>query len=204
MSAPPQSQAPGGATALGRRHADVSVARRNPLARPDPFASISNLAPDMEAGVEIDPRRLTRDHVAALREAGFNRASIGVQDFNATVQAAVHRIQPREQTEQAIAVGARGRFSIRQPGLDLRFALPDGRILRQDPGGDHRAGAGPAGGVQLRARAVDEAGAKDSGTGGRLAQRRNQAEHSKTGHREADAERPLHLHRHGSLCAARR
>ena len=41
-----------------------------------------NLAPDIEAGVEIDPRRLTRDHIAALREVGFNRASIGVQDFN--------------------------------------------------------------------------------------------------------------------------
>src|SRR5208282_1954582 len=61
-----------------------------------------NCAPDMEAGVEIDPRRLTRDHVAALREAGFNRASIGVQDFNSDVQTAVHRVQPRGQTEKAI------------------------------------------------------------------------------------------------------
>src|SRR5436190_12731024 len=37
---------------------------------------------DLEAGVEIDPRRLTRHHVVALREAGFNRASFGVQDFD--------------------------------------------------------------------------------------------------------------------------
>ena len=36
---------------------------------------------DVEAGVEIDPRRLSRDHIAALREIGFNRASLGVQDF---------------------------------------------------------------------------------------------------------------------------
>ena len=37
-------------------------------------------APDLEAGVEVDPRRLTRDHLVALRETGFNRASMGVQD----------------------------------------------------------------------------------------------------------------------------
>ncbi|MGH7971603.1 MAG: radical SAM protein, partial [Limisphaerales bacterium] len=44
---------------------------------------------DLEAGVEIDPRRLTRDHIAALREVGFNRASLGVQDFDPQVQEAV-------------------------------------------------------------------------------------------------------------------
>jgi len=39
-------------------------------------------SPDIEASVEVDPRRLTRDHLVALREIGFNRASMGVQDFN--------------------------------------------------------------------------------------------------------------------------
>src|SRR2546426_9977844 len=38
------------------------------------------MSPDIEAGVEVDPRRLERDHIEALREAGFNRASMGVQD----------------------------------------------------------------------------------------------------------------------------
>ena len=72
--------------------------------------------------MEIDPRRLTRDHVVALREAGFNRASIGVQDFNPTVQTAVHRIQPRQQTEQAINwARAEGFQSI---NLDLIYGLP--------------------------------------------------------------------------------
>jgi oxygen-independent coproporphyrinogen-3 oxidase len=81
-----------------------------------------NCAPDMEAGVEIDPRRLTRDHVDALREVGFNRASIGVQDFNSTVQNAVHRIQPRAQTGQAIEwARAAGFPSI---NLDLIYGLP--------------------------------------------------------------------------------
>ena len=81
-----------------------------------------NIADDVEAGVEIDPRRLTQDHVVALREVGFNRASIGVQDFNPTVQQAVHRIQPRELTEQTIAwVRAAGFHSI---NLDLIYGLP--------------------------------------------------------------------------------
>jgi oxygen-independent coproporphyrinogen-3 oxidase len=76
--------------------------------------------------VEIDPRRLTRDHVAALREVGFNRASIGVQDFNPKVQTAVHRIQPRDQTEQAIEWARAAGFPSVNLDLDLRFALPDG------------------------------------------------------------------------------
>jgi oxygen-independent coproporphyrinogen-3 oxidase len=81
-----------------------------------------DLAPEMEAGVEIDPRRLTRDHVAALREVGFNRASIGVQDFNATVQAAVHRIQPRELTESAMQWAREAGFP--SVNLDLIYGLP--------------------------------------------------------------------------------
>ncbi len=81
-----------------------------------------NLAPDMEAGVEIDPRRLTREHVVALREVGFNRASIGVQDFDLKVQAAVHRIQPREQTEDAMAWAREAGFQ--SVNLDLIYGLP--------------------------------------------------------------------------------
>ena len=56
----------------------------------------------VEAGAEIDPRRITRDTIEALKEAGFNRASMGVQDHNPEVQKAVHRIQPYEMTKQAI------------------------------------------------------------------------------------------------------
>jgi oxygen-independent coproporphyrinogen-3 oxidase len=81
-----------------------------------------NLGPGMEAGVEIDPRGLTRDHIAALREVGFNRASIGVQDFNPAVQTATHRIQPREQTEQAIGWARAADFQ--SINLDLIYGLP--------------------------------------------------------------------------------
>jgi oxygen-independent coproporphyrinogen-3 oxidase len=53
---------------------------------------------------------------------GFNRASIGVQDFDATVQAAVHRIQPREQTERTIEWARAAGFS--SINLDLIYGLP--------------------------------------------------------------------------------
>ncbi|HWD21347.1 MAG TPA: oxygen-independent coproporphyrinogen III oxidase [Verrucomicrobiae bacterium] len=81
-----------------------------------------DFAPDLEAGVEIDPRRLTPDHMAALREAGFNRVSIGVQDFNPVVQEAVHRIQPKEQTENAIRWARHEGFQ--SINVDLIYGLP--------------------------------------------------------------------------------
>lgn len=81
-----------------------------------------NVAPDAEFGVEIDPRRLTEDHVKALREIGVNRVSLGVQDHNPQVQLAIHRIQPREVTEQAI-VWARN-AGIQMVNIDLIYGLP--------------------------------------------------------------------------------
>lgn len=81
-----------------------------------------SFAPDIEAGVEVDPRRLTRDHLVALRELGFNRASMGVQDNNPEVQKAVHRIQPLEMTQQAVAwVRETGFTSL---NIDLIYGLP--------------------------------------------------------------------------------
>ena len=79
-------------------------------------------APDLEASVEVDPRRLTREHLVALREIGFNRASMGVQDFNPAVQEAVHRIQPVAMTQQAMDwMRELGFNSI---NLDLIYGLP--------------------------------------------------------------------------------
>jgi oxygen-independent coproporphyrinogen-3 oxidase len=79
-------------------------------------------SPDIEASVEVDPRRLTREHMVALREIGFNRASMGVQDFNPKVQEAIHRIQPREMTQQAMDwMRELGYGSI---NLDLIYGLP--------------------------------------------------------------------------------
>src|SRR5215831_11756973 len=97
--------------------------------RPDEIRRLGDIirkhfkfAPDIEASVEVDPRRLTRDHMVALREIGFNRASMGVQDFNPKVQEAVHRIQPREMTQQAMDwLRELGYGSI---NIDLIYGLP--------------------------------------------------------------------------------
>ena len=79
-------------------------------------------SPDLEASVEVDPRRLTREHLVALREIGFNRASMGVQDFNPDVQEAIHRIQPRELTQQAM--DWMRELGYRSINLDLIYGLP--------------------------------------------------------------------------------
>jgi oxygen-independent coproporphyrinogen III oxidase len=56
------------------------------------------LDPHFEGSVEVDPRRTTEDQLVALKKIGFNRVSLGVQDFNPEVQRLVNRIQPYEIT----------------------------------------------------------------------------------------------------------
>jgi oxygen-independent coproporphyrinogen III oxidase len=77
---------------------------------------------EVEAGVEIDPRRLSRDHIVALREIGFNRASLGVQDFETKVQEAIHRIQPREMTQRVLDWARELDFG--SVNFDLIYGLP--------------------------------------------------------------------------------
>ncbi len=79
-------------------------------------------APDIEAGVEADPRRISRDHLVALREVGFNRTSIGVQDNDPVVQKAVHRIQPFEMTKQVVEWMREVGFQ--SVNIDLIYGLP--------------------------------------------------------------------------------
>jgi oxygen-independent coproporphyrinogen III oxidase len=77
---------------------------------------------EVEAGVEIDPRYLTLERVIALRAAGFNRASLGVQDTNPAVQKIIRRIQPIEQTAEAVNwLRGHGMTSI---NFDLIYGLP--------------------------------------------------------------------------------
>ncbi len=76
----------------------------------------------VEAGAEIDPRRITRDTIQALKDAGFNRASMGVQDHNPEVQKAIHRIQPYEMTKQAIDWLRECDFE--SLNIDLIYGLP--------------------------------------------------------------------------------
>lgn len=81
-----------------------------------------NLSKNAEIGCEMDPRGLTRDHIIALRETGFNRASMGIQDFNPEVQKAVNRINPPEMIRQVIGwIRSEGFNSL---NLDLIYGLP--------------------------------------------------------------------------------
>jgi oxygen-independent coproporphyrinogen-3 oxidase len=80
------------------------------------------LAPAVEMAIEIDPRTLTRDHVAVLAELGTTRASLGVQDFEERVQRAVRRLQSFEQTAR-VADWLRG-AGINAINLDLMYGLP--------------------------------------------------------------------------------
>jgi oxygen-independent coproporphyrinogen-3 oxidase len=78
--------------------------------------------PDAEISVEIDPRRLTPVQARAYADLGCRRASLGVQDTDPRVQLAIHRLQPLEQTRDAIAsLRALGYTSI---GIDLIYGLP--------------------------------------------------------------------------------
>ena len=80
------------------------------------------LSADVEAGVEIDPRRLSRDHIVALREIGFNRASLGVQDFEPMVQESIHRLQPRDMTQRVLDWARELGFG--SVNFDLIYGLP--------------------------------------------------------------------------------
>lgn len=77
---------------------------------------------DFECSIEIDPRRVPRGTLAFLAGLGFNRLSIGVQDFDPQVQRAVHRIQSEEVTRAAIEEGRASGF--RSVNLDLIYGLP--------------------------------------------------------------------------------
>lgn len=75
-----------------------------------------------EYSIEIDPREADTDTVEILRQLGFNRMSLGVQDFDSRVQKAVNRIQAEEQTLEVL--GAARRNGFKSVSLDLIYGLP--------------------------------------------------------------------------------
>ncbi len=81
-----------------------------------------SFAPDAEIGIEVDPRVTSRAHLETLRSLGFNRLSMGIQDFEPKVQQTIHRIQPYELTRDLIlAARALGFESL---SVDLIYGLP--------------------------------------------------------------------------------
>jgi oxygen-independent coproporphyrinogen-3 oxidase len=79
-------------------------------------------APDAEIGIEVDPRVTTPAHLETVRRMGFNRLSVGIQDFKEEVQKAVHRIQPFEVTRDLIATARELGFD--SVNVDLIYGLP--------------------------------------------------------------------------------
>jgi oxygen-independent coproporphyrinogen-3 oxidase len=75
-----------------------------------------------EGSIEVDPRRTRRDQLEALRALGFNRVSLGVQDFSPEIQRLINRSQPREATER-IAREAR-ELGYESVNFDLIYGLP--------------------------------------------------------------------------------
>ena len=84
------------------------------------------LADDGEYSIEVDPRSASPATIALLAELGFNRLSVGVQDFDADVQRAVNRRQSFEET--AAAIEAARTHGFESVNVDLIYGLP-----RQDP-----------------------------------------------------------------------
>ena len=80
------------------------------------------IEPDAEVAIEVDPRVTTREQLELLRELGFNRLSMGVQDFTPEVQEAITRYQTEEETVELVR-------SCRELGfeslnVDLIYGLP--------------------------------------------------------------------------------
>ena len=79
-------------------------------------------ADDLEFAVEVDPRGLGEDRVDALVQSGLTRVSVGVQDFDPQVQAAINRVQTFEETRTVIDRFRQG--GVRSLNIDAIYGLP--------------------------------------------------------------------------------
>ncbi|WP_455755645.1 oxygen-independent coproporphyrinogen III oxidase [Sulfurimonas sp.] len=81
-----------------------------------------NFVEDAEISCEIDPRHIDEDQMRVMSEAGFNRVSFGIQDFNEKVQIAVHRVQPYDITKEAMDLARK--YNMVSVNTDLIYGLP--------------------------------------------------------------------------------
>ncbi len=80
-----------------------------------------------EYSIEVDPRKVDVETVQLLGELGFNRMSVGVQDFDERVQQAVNRIQTEEETEAVITAARNSGF--KSVSIDLIYGLPKQTVI---------------------------------------------------------------------------
>ncbi|ODN66258.1 oxygen-independent coproporphyrinogen III oxidase [Methylophaga muralis] len=81
-----------------------------------------HIADDADISIEIDPREANADTIALLKKIGFNRISLGIQDFDPAVQKAVNRIQSEAETLAVIDAARQHQF--RSISVDLIYGLP--------------------------------------------------------------------------------
>lgn len=86
------------------------------------FSRYFHFSPDAEVGLEVDPRVTSREQIRLLSQLGFNRISLGVQDFDPQVQKAIKRVQSEEET-RAVVDAAR-EFGMGSVNIDLIYGLP--------------------------------------------------------------------------------
>ncbi len=85
------------------------------------------LLPNGEYSIEVDPRKVDFDTVELLSDLGFNRMSVGVQDFAHDVQVAVNRVQSFEETK--LVVDAARATGFKSVSMDLIYGLPRQNII---------------------------------------------------------------------------
>jgi oxygen-independent coproporphyrinogen-3 oxidase len=85
------------------------------------------LVPNGEYSIEVDPRKVDYETVALLAELGFNRMSVGVQDFNHDVQVAVNRVQSLDETRLVMEAARQNGF--KSISMDLIYGLPKQNVI---------------------------------------------------------------------------
>ena len=81
-----------------------------------------DILPDAEAAIEVDPRVTSREQIDLLHALGFNRLSMGVQDFDPEVQAIINRNQTEQQTRELFVYSRSAGFT--SINIDLIYGLP--------------------------------------------------------------------------------
>jgi oxygen-independent coproporphyrinogen-3 oxidase len=98
------------------------LAREEMAALMDALNARFRRSANFECAIEVDPRHAPEGTMRFLGELGFNRVSLGVQDFEPEVQRAVHRLQPAELVQRVTAEARAAGF--RSVNFDLIYGLP--------------------------------------------------------------------------------
>jgi len=86
-----------------------------------------NFESNGEYSIEIDPRTVDFETLEMLRKQGFNRISLGVQDFNESVQRAINRVQPREMVAKVLEDSRK--LGFKSTNFDLIYGLPKQTVI---------------------------------------------------------------------------